>query len=504
MQVFISALKVATSLNHGPSMTLPTTTKDTHTGMDNIGAHIGTNLDNGNSDVMPPSSLMMDVTECTAEALLSENQHTQFSKAVAFANSIVFLTQDEDKADDVYMEVTIENEDKYTMFHHDGNKQMDIPLAALHENKGDASSELLFERYGRQCTLPFLRFAALLKKYMIENDNIEDHDNVLMKTSLPQQQQPLSTSQTQYDHHGNETRLVEEANYDEDSTKCSSSPYCRCHWSRDDREFLMLARYLNLLNDDKEKAFMQDKKCRSDINNCKNSQGEMKQCSTAPLRPPSAIEAMTWPQSYSVSVDNIDTTISRTWLMSFRKSLTTPKPITIEDNKVPADTSSDACAIICPADVASTSSSKVNQNLNTTISTTNITMAARLLLGVDCCDGSKRNSRRSNNGNNSNTPPSNGLDLLPIIQWTGPHLLRLPHLYDDVFQFYHGRHCFRCHGIPRETSVCLVCGTVVCLKENCCKTSGTYEAVQVCTHDKHNVYIYIYLHSIYYLVHSAF
>lgn len=64
------------------------------------------------------------------------------------------------------------------------------------------------------------------------------------------------------------------------------------------------------------------------------------------------------------------------------------------------------------------------------------------------------------------------------ITWHRPRLLRLPHLYDTIFQYYHRKQCNQCHSVPREISICLLCGTVVCLKESCCKQSNVCEAVQ--------------------------
>lgn len=64
------------------------------------------------------------------------------------------------------------------------------------------------------------------------------------------------------------------------------------------------------------------------------------------------------------------------------------------------------------------------------------------------------------------------------IRWQQPRLLRLPDLYDKIFQYYHRRQCGQCHSVPRETSICLLCGTLVCLKENCCKEQNVCEAVQ--------------------------
>ncbi|XP_071446964.1 E3 ubiquitin-protein ligase Ubr3 isoform X2 [Hetaerina americana] len=64
------------------------------------------------------------------------------------------------------------------------------------------------------------------------------------------------------------------------------------------------------------------------------------------------------------------------------------------------------------------------------------------------------------------------------IRWQQPRLLRLPHLYDKIFQYYHRKQCGQCHTVPREASICLLCGTLLCLKEICCKEQNVCEAVR--------------------------
>ncbi|XP_063233328.1 E3 ubiquitin-protein ligase Ubr3 [Bacillus rossius redtenbacheri] len=63
------------------------------------------------------------------------------------------------------------------------------------------------------------------------------------------------------------------------------------------------------------------------------------------------------------------------------------------------------------------------------------------------------------------------------VSWHQPRLMRLPQDYDKIFQYYHRRQCGQCNLVPREASVCLLCGTLVCLKETCCKHNAC-EAVQ--------------------------
>ncbi|XP_047503172.1 E3 ubiquitin-protein ligase Ubr3 [Pieris napi] len=62
--------------------------------------------------------------------------------------------------------------------------------------------------------------------------------------------------------------------------------------------------------------------------------------------------------------------------------------------------------------------------------------------------------------------------------WTGPALLRLPREYDRLFTYYHERVCLQCGAVPKEASVCLLCGTLVCLKQPCCRQHQVAEAVQ--------------------------
>ncbi|GIY86269.1 e3 ubiquitin-protein ligase UBR3, partial [Caerostris extrusa] len=62
-------------------------------------------------------------------------------------------------------------------------------------------------------------------------------------------------------------------------------------------------------------------------------------------------------------------------------------------------------------------------------------------------------------------------------KWYPPSLLLLPHNYDDIFKYYHKKTCTMCHSEPKDPSLCLICGTMVCLRENCCRRVAHYEAV---------------------------
>lgn len=65
------------------------------------------------------------------------------------------------------------------------------------------------------------------------------------------------------------------------------------------------------------------------------------------------------------------------------------------------------------------------------------------------------------------------------VEWAQPSLLALPRDYDRLFTYYHERVCLQCGAVPKEASVCLLCGTLVCLKQPCCRTQHVAEAVQV-------------------------
>ncbi|XP_026827990.1 E3 ubiquitin-protein ligase Ubr3 isoform X2 [Ooceraea biroi] len=72
-----------------------------------------------------------------------------------------------------------------------------------------------------------------------------------------------------------------------------------------------------------------------------------------------------------------------------------------------------------------------------------------------------------------------GLLMEQHISWQVPKLLNLPREYEKIFTFYHARQCSQCHSVPQELSICLLCGTIVCLKQNCCKSlTARCEAVQ--------------------------
>ncbi|XP_070516369.1 E3 ubiquitin-protein ligase Ubr3 isoform X1 [Cardiocondyla obscurior] len=74
--------------------------------------------------------------------------------------------------------------------------------------------------------------------------------------------------------------------------------------------------------------------------------------------------------------------------------------------------------------------------------------------------------------------PARNLIMEQHISWHVPKLLSLPREYEKIFTYYHERQCSQCHSVPQEISICLLCGTIVCLKQNCCKQMNVCEAIQ--------------------------
>uniref|UniRef100_A0A182TE85 E3 ubiquitin-protein ligase n=1 Tax=Anopheles melas TaxID=34690 RepID=A0A182TE85_9DIPT len=64
------------------------------------------------------------------------------------------------------------------------------------------------------------------------------------------------------------------------------------------------------------------------------------------------------------------------------------------------------------------------------------------------------------------------------IDWRQPKLLGLPREYERLFTYYHEQPCQRCQNVPKESSICLLCGTIVCIKQSCCKVRDYCEAVR--------------------------
>ena len=48
-------------------------------------------------------------------------------------------------------------------------------------------------------------------------------------------------------------------------------------------------------------------------------------------------------------------------------------------------------------------------------------------------------------------------------------LLFVYSLFTIYFQFYHKKQCDQCGKVPKDPAVCLMCGTMVCMRETCCR-----------------------------------
>jgi len=489
MQLYVAALKVASTWNRNCKFNRQFYHRQRHCSSLNAkkistrneertdgSSSVQMDLDDGYNNKL--SSLSMDITKDDNTLPLTP----LFSQVVALAKTIVFLS-DDDETEIVNIGSIVNNDDEFMMHQEDVNVENIVSDSkfdgSINASEDDGEILLLLESYGRRSTLPFLRFAALLKKYINgdDDDNIDDHPELTI--SSPQLNN-LIVEQNKQREQPLDCQVISPPQVEVDCNVDFSTTNDNCHhqhWSNDDYEYLMLARYLKLLNNNEEAHEVSDHYEETYKSNCSYIERNDYQNQSnfekrhIPLQPPSAMEAVIWPEwSYSTNDKNnkISTTISRTWFTSFRESLTTkiPKATIVGENSTT---------------IVSSAAAEIDPNSKATTSA-NIIMATRMLLFADCCDsgGASDDTRASILGNSRS--------LFPPITWAGPRLLKLPHLYDDVFQYYHGRTCHRCHGVPRETSVCLVCGTVVCLKENCCKTNHIYEAVQVCTFV---VYVYI-------------
>lgn len=79
-------------------------------------------------------------------------------------------------------------------------------------------------------------------------------------------------------------------------------------------------------------------------------------------------------------------------------------------------------------------------------------------------------------------------DLETVVQQASTHVfiriivkVSLHHLNNIQIslQYYHEKSCEYCGQIPKESSICLFCGTIVCLKQQCCAEDDCFEAVRV-------------------------
>ncbi|XP_076468765.1 E3 ubiquitin-protein ligase ubr3-like [Babylonia areolata] len=64
-------------------------------------------------------------------------------------------------------------------------------------------------------------------------------------------------------------------------------------------------------------------------------------------------------------------------------------------------------------------------------------------------------------------------------KWARPHLLALPERYYDIFTRYRHQACNGCRRVPKDPTLCLICGAFLCFREQCCAdvSSSVYECV---------------------------
>ena len=281
MQLYVAALKVASTWNrnckfnrqlnhhrqHHSSLNtrkLSTRNKEKIDGSTSIQM----DLDNGRNN---KTSLSMDTTEVDNTLPLTPS----FLQVVALAKTIVFLS-DDDETEIVDISSIVNNDDEFIM--HQGDEGVENILSDVKLDRSiDASEDdevilLLLESYGRRSTLPFLRFAALLKKYINgdDDDNLDDHSELTISSSQlnnlnvgqNKQREQLFDSQVRHIHEHSPPSV--EDNYNIDFTT-TNNPHHHQHWSKDDYEYLTLAKYLKLLNNNEEAHEISDH-CKESYN----------------------------------------------------------------------------------------------------------------------------------------------------------------------------------------------------------------------------------------------
>lgn len=298
-----------------------------------------------------------------------------------------------------------------------------------------ADNERMAEFYGRQSVLPFLRFAAFLKKHLYEDDIEDEHDDGSQTESSSSE----PDSQTQPSRRRSVRINVE------NSTSSATTPGHpqnqqprNYRWSEDDYEYLKLARYLNLLTGKHDRWPVNENNAGSS----RDHDNGVRCDNTLQVKPPSVMESVFWPKlPYPEGTEGDQVSTAATyhyWLVSLRQALI----IQIEDK--------DTNLVDLPA-------------------------AARLLLGIDCCNG----GRTERNRIDSISPAT--------FTWKGPRLLELPTMYIDLFQIYYNRKCDVCKTPPKVPNLCLVCGALLCSQSRCCEKDNVFEVVQVRTYIKTKV-----------------
>lgn len=45
-------------------------------------------------------------------------------------------------------------------------------------------------------------------------------------------------------------------------------------------------------------------------------------------------------------------------------------------------------------------------------------------------------------------------------------------------QYYHQKKCSTCNSVPKDPGICLICGTLVCMRQFCCRQNEMLEGVR--------------------------
>ncbi|KAL3831654.1 hypothetical protein ACJMK2_023382, partial [Sinanodonta woodiana] len=120
----------------------------------------------------------------------------------------------------------------------------------------------------------------------------------------------------------------------------------------------------------------------------------------------------------------------------------------------------------------------LNVQGNTTVKPDKITSAASCLCWAVSEPHTLTRTWLNDLGNFIDKVPGETKNLLmtnPV--WYPPHLIMLPGQYYKIFQAYRDKQCPVCSNVPKDPCVCLICGTFLCFREQCCQQQHQFECV---------------------------
>jgi len=243
MQLYVAALKVASTWNRNCKFNRQLHHRQRHYSSLNTrkmstkneektdgSTSVRMDLDDGCNNKL--SSLSMDITEVDNTLPLTP----LFSQVVALAKTIVFLS-DDDETEIVNIDSIVNIDDEFMMHQEDEgveNTVSDNKLdRSIDASEDDGEILLLLESYGRRSTLPFLRFAALLKKYINgdDEDNLDDHPELTISSS---QLNSFNVEQTKQREQLLDCQVISppqvEVNYNVDELSTTNAPQHHQHW----------------------------------------------------------------------------------------------------------------------------------------------------------------------------------------------------------------------------------------------------------------------------------